>query len=209
MILTIVICLIVGYFCGCISTGVILGKIYGVNLKEHGSGNIGTTNAVRTLGAKAGIITLAGDILKAIIPTIVLRILFKQSGLSEELITLYTGFGAVLGHNFPFYLKFHGGKGIAVTGGTVLAFGDIRIILIGLTAFLMTVFITKYVSLGSLLGAVSIPVLIALFYKGHPDYLHMIVLTVVFAILAFYKHRENIKRLLNGTERKFKFHKEE
>lgn len=206
---TLLICIVVGYCFGCISTGVILGKIYGVNLKQHGSGNIGTTNALRTLGPAAGAVTLLGDVAKTIIPIIVMRFLFGDSGISSHLIALYTGLGAVMGHNFPFYMKFQGGKGMAATAGMILAFGDLRIIASCLVVFIISVAVTRYVSLGSLLVNFCFPIGIAVFYHGKPEFLHMLILGILFPLLSVYKHRENIKRLANGTERKLSFHKEE
>lgn len=208
IIAKLLLCVVVGYFFGCISTGVILGKIYGVNLKQHGSGNIGTTNALRTLGPAAGAITLLGDIAKTIIPIVVMRLLLKDSGVSSHLIALYTGLGAVLGHNFPFYMKFQGGKGMAATAGMILAFADPRICIICLLVFIVSVAATKYVSLGSILVNICFPIGIACFYYGKPELLHMLLLSMIFPLLSIFKHRENIGRLLNGTERKLSFHKE-
>jgi len=208
VILTVIFCLIVGYFFGCISTGVILGKIYGVNLKQHGSGNIGTTNALRTLGPAAGAITLLGDVAKTIIPVVIMRLLFSSEMLSGHLIALYTGLGAVIGHNFPFYMKFQGGKGMAATAGMILAFADLRIIGICLLVFIVSVAVTRYVSLGSLLVNFCFLLGIVCFYHGQEDFVHMLALSILFPLLSVYKHRENIQRLLKGTERKLSFHKD-
>lgn len=205
---TCLVCVVVGYCCGCISTGVILGKIYGVNLKQHGSGNIGTTNALRTLGPAAGAITLLGDVAKTIIPIVLMRLILGSSGVSSHLIALYTGLGAVMGHNFPFYMKFQGGKGMAATAGMILAFADLRIIAICLLVFIASVAVTRYVSLGSLLVNIFFPIGIAVFYHGKPEFLHMLLLGMIFPLLSIFKHRENIKRLLKGEERKLSFHKD-
>lgn len=208
-ILTILLCLAVGYIFGCISTGVILGKIYGVNLKQHGSGNIGTTNALRTLGPAAGAITLLGDVVKTIVPIILMRYLIGGDVLSGHLIALYTGLGAVMGHNFPFYMKFQGGKGMAATAGMILGFADLRIIGICLVVFIVSVAVTRYVSLGSLLVNICFPAGILCFYYQQDFFLHMLLISLIFPLLSIYKHRENIQRLLKGTERKVSFHKEE
>lgn len=193
-----IICVCLGYAFGCFSTGLVVGKVNNVDIRNHGSGNIGTTNALRTLGFKAGLITFAGDLIKTIIPIFLARFLFKDSGLSAGLITLYTGLGAVIGHNFPFYLHFKGGKGIAAMSGVILAF-DLRIAAIALVVFILTVAITRYVSLGSLLISLILPLGVLLFYPGS---IHMLIVSLIFTVLAFVKHRENIKRLLNGTENK-------
>ena len=122
MILARLISILIGYLFGLFETGYFYGKMYGIDIRKQGSGNSGATNTLRTLGKKAGIITCLGDILKTVLAVIVARAIFKDrypDGVM--LLGLYAGFGAVLGHNFPFYLKFKGGKGVACTGGTVLA----------------------------------------------------------------------------------------
>jgi len=198
MVLKVILCLILGYIFGCFSTGYFVGKLNKVDIREHGSGNVGTTNALRTLGAKAGAVTLLGDVIKAVIPMMVVRLLLFKGLDIVELLTLYTGFGVVLGHNYPVWLKFKGGKGMAATGGVMATF-DPLIIPIGLPLFVIIVAITRYVSLGSLFVAVFFPVWIVI---RHPGDIHMLILSLVFMLLAFIKHKSNIKRLLNGTENK-------
>jgi glycerol-3-phosphate acyltransferase PlsY len=198
MIPRIILCLLFGYIFGCFSTGYFIGKINRVDIRNYGSGNIGTTNALRTLGAKAGAVTLVGDALKAVIPILLVRLVFFQAYDYAQLLALYTGLGAVAGHNFPVWLKFKGGKGIAATGGALAAF-DPLIIPVGLPLFVLIVAITRYVSLGSLFVAILFPIWISF---RHPGNLHMLIVSLVFMALAFFKHRSNIKRLLNGTENK-------
>lgn len=198
MVLKIIICLIFGYIFGCFSTGYFVGKMNKVDIRKYGSGNVGTTNALRTLGARAGAVTLIGDVLKAVIPILVVRFLFFPDYEYMQLLTLYTGLGVVLGHNYPVWLKFKGGKGIAATGGVMAAF-DPLIIPIGLPLFVVIVAITRYVSIGSLFVAVFFPVWIGI---RHPGDLHMLIVSLVYMASAFFKHRSNIKRLMNGTESK-------
>ncbi len=198
MIIQIVLCLGLGYLFGCFSTGYIIGKMKKVDIRNYGSGNSGTTNALRTLGAKAGIITLVGDMLKAIIPILLIRHLLFKDESYVQLLTLYAGLGVVLGHNYPFWLKFKGGKGIAATSGVMLAF-DPWIVPVGLPLFVISVALTRYVSVGSLIVAVLFPTWVYIFY---PKELHMLIVALIFMTLAFIKHRSNIKRLLNGTENK-------
>ncbi len=198
MIAKIILCLLFGYAFGCFSTGYFMGKLNKVDIRQYGSGNVGTTNALRTLGAKAGAITLLGDSLKAIIPMILVRFLFLKDYDYNLLLTLYTGFGVVLGHNYPVWLKFKGGKGIAATGGVMIAF-DPLIVPFALPIFIAIVALTRYVSLGSLFVAVFLPVWIFIRYPGD---LHMLILSLAFMVVAFIKHTANIKRLLNGTENK-------
>lgn len=201
MVIQILICLFVGYLCGTFSTGYLMGKRKQVDIREYGSGNAGTTNAFRTLGKKAGILTFLGDFLKAVIPIIVFRFLIFPEVPYRELLVLITGFAVVLGHNYPFWLHFKGGKGIAVTAGALVAY-DPLIVPIGLVLFAGIVFVTKYVSLGSLLIAVLVPIWIAIRTIGDPYYWPMVLVGSFYTISAVYKHRSNIKRLLQGTENK-------
>lgn len=198
MAIRIIICIIFGYAFGCISTGYLVGKAYHVDIRKYGSGNAGTTNALRTLGWKAGALTLIGDMLKAIIPIMLVRHLIFSRFEYNQLLVLYTGLGVVLGHNYPFWLNFKGGKGIAATGGAMLAF-DITIFPIAAVFFLGSVAITRYVSVGSLLLAIIFPCWTA--YRNPGD-IHMIIVSLCYTASAFYMHRGNIKRLLNGTESK-------
>ena len=142
-------CVVIGYLFGLIQTGYIYGKIKNIDIRKHGSGNAGTTNALRTLGWKAGVITFIGDCLKCVLAVAIIRLIFIQD-LHVELYAMYTGLGAVLGHNFPFYLNFKGGKGIAATAGLIAAFHPYFIV-VELSVFLIIFFTTHYVSLGSLL----------------------------------------------------------
>jgi glycerol-3-phosphate acyltransferase PlsY len=199
MISKIIICLILGYAFGCFSTGYLVGKIKHVDIRKYGSGNPGTTNALRTLGAKAGAITLIGDMIKAILPILLVRFVIFPNSEDIQLYILYTGLGVVLGHNYPVWLGFKGGKGIAATGGVMAAF-DPLIIPFGLVLFVGVVAITRYVSVGSLLVAVLFPIWILIRYPGN---IHMLVIALIYMILAFIKHRSNIKRLMAGTENKF------
>lgn len=198
MIWRIIICLLIGYGFGCFSTGYFVGKKQHVDIRKYGSGNVGTTNALRTLGKKAALITLLGDVFKCVIPVLLIKLVLFQNLPYTELLGLYTALGVVLGHNFPFYLHFKGGKGIAVLVGTILTF-DWRIFLICVLTFLVVVLITRYVSLGSLLMEVEFVVFVAV---TRPENWHMLCVSAVFMILAFFTHRENIKRLLSGTENK-------
>ncbi len=198
MLIRIILCLGLGYLFGCFSTGYIIGKMKKVDIRNYGSGNSGTTNALRTLGAKAGIITLVGDMLKAILPILLIRYLFFIGVSYVQLLTLYAGLGVVLGHNYPFWLKFKGGKGIAATSGVMVAF-DPWIVPVGLPLFVISVALTRYVSVGSLLLAVLFPAWVYIFY---PKELHMLIVALIFMTLAFIKHRSNIKRIINGTENK-------
>ncbi len=203
-----IICLAIGYAFGLFQTSYIYGRLHGIDIRQHGSGNAGTTNTLRILGKKAGAIVLAGDILKCMLAIGLTRLFFYQSHPEMfRLLSLYAAAGAILGHNFPFYLKFRGGKGIAVTAGLILSF-HWMIALVGVMIFFSTFFLTHYVSLGSLL--VYGGFLIQLVIMGQCDMFHMsqtylnemYIVAFLMTAMAYYKHRENIKRLIKGTERK-------
>lgn len=199
-------CLAIGYMFGLIQTGYIYGKINKVDIRKHGSGNAGTTNALRTLGWKAGVITFIGDCLKCVLAVVLVRILFLQS-LHVELYVMYTGFGAVLGHNFPFYLNFKGGKGIASTAGLILAVNPIMFLIIAVV-FIGLVLITQYVSLASLVIMVLFVIMVIISGQSgwillpESELYEYYAVVILLAVLAFWRHRANIKRLLNGTENK-------
>ncbi len=198
MIPRIILCLMFGYIMGCFSTAYFVGRLNKVDISKYGSGNMGTTNALRTLGAKAGAITLVGDVLKAVIAILLVKFVIFPGQEALDLFSIYTGLGVVIGHNYPFWLKFKGGKGMAATGG-VMASLDPLIIPVGLPLFILSILVTKYVSVGSLAIAVLFPIWIAI---RHPGDIHMLVVALAFMALAFIKHHSNIKRILNGTENK-------
>lgn len=211
-----VICLVIGYFLGIFQTGFIYGKIKHIDIRQHGSGNAGTTNALRTLGWKAGFITFFGDLLKAIIAGIIVTLIYKCDHQHDlTVLRLYAGIGVVLGHNFPFYLKFKGGKGIAATAGVICSLGNWQLIVFGFCVFMLTLYITHYVSSSSLVllttlfgGFVVLSNLKMIHYLdcGKPQY-EAIILMLIFVILGFIRHKANIARLLNGTENELKLKK--
>ena len=201
------ICIVVGYFLGCISSGYFVGKLYHVDIRTQGSGNAGTTNVLRTLGKLPALITFVGDLAKAIVPIVVIRILFD--GELAYLLCLYCGLGVVLGHNFPFYLHFKGGKGIAVTSAFVLSAANPIRTPIGLAIFAVIVGITRYVSLGSLIVAWYIPANTLLFHGRDAIFVHEMIISLLFTVLAYVQHRQNIVRLLHGNENKIGAKKKE
>lgn len=202
------ICIAIGYVFGLFQTAFIYGKLHGIDIRQHGSGNAGTTNTLRVLGTKAGLIVLLGDILKCILAIVICGAIFDASHPDEiYLLKLYAAAGAILGHNFPFYLNFKGGKGIAATAGLILSFHP-AFIPMGVILFFGAFFITHYVSLGSLLvyAGLMIEMVAAgqmgLFGSSQAVLYEMYVITALLTILAYYKHRENIGRLIRGEERK-------
>ncbi len=203
------ICLVIGYAFGLFQTAYIYGKMHGLDIRQHGSGNAGTTNTLRVLGTKAGLIVFAGDVLKCILAIVICSLAFGKSHPEMiYLLKIYTAAGAILGHNFPFYLGFKGGKGIAATAGLILSFHPL-FLPVGVILFFGTFFTTHYVSLGSLLVYVGFMTeLIICGQNGvfpEMSQAHLIEMYIVagaLAVMAFYKHRENIDRLLKGVERK-------
>lgn len=204
-----IVCLIIGYVFGLFQTAYIYGKLKGIDIRQHGSGNAGTTNTLRVLGTKAGLIVFAGDVLKCIVAVVICTLLFGKS--HPELVYLlkmYAAAGAILGHNYPFYLNFKGGKGIAATAGLILSFHP-SFIPVGVVMFFGAFLITHYVSLGSLLvyAAFIIQIVVSgqlgLFGEMTQSQLfEMYVIAAFLTAMAYYKHRENIVRLVKGEERK-------
>jgi glycerol-3-phosphate acyltransferase PlsY len=199
---SILLCLLAGYILGGISGGYVAGRLYNTDVREHGSGNLGATNVLRTLGWKAALITFAVDVLKVILPVLVVRyVLFPQYApysYENQLLVLYIAFGAVIGHNFPMTLNFHGGKGVACLAATILMF-DWRMAIVEIIVFVTIVAITKYVSVGS--------IIVSLVFFGwilvvHDANLHLALIAVAFPVSVIIMHRSNIVRLCKGTENK-------
>lgn len=197
-------CLLIGYGFGCIQTAYIIGAAVGkIDIRKHGSGGAGFTNATRVMGAKAGIIVFVCDFLKAIAAYIVCSLIFGGGGsffgdAAFRLPGIYAGVGVVLGHNFPFYLKFKGGKGVASTMGFLMAF-DWLLGLIEIVIGVSIAIFSKYVSLGSIIAAILITCLAFVFkYDAEST-----ALLVFLSALALFQHRKNIVRLFKGTENKF------
>lgn len=207
-------CVVIGYVFGMIQTGYFYGKMRKIDIREHGSGNAGTTNTLRTLGWKAGAITFLGDCLKCVAAVVIARAIFSGSEIPGILLGLYAGLGAVLGHNYPFYLKFQGGKGIACMAGVIITLHPV-FVAISLVVFASVVLITRYVSVGSLVLMVAFVAQVVVYGQmggfglfGMNLY-EFYGISIFLAVLAFIRHRKNIVRLLQGTENKFGVKKEE
>lgn len=201
-------CLAIGYLFGLFQTSYIYGKAHGIDIRNYGSGNAGTTNMLRTLGTKAGLITFFGDCIKCILAVSAVCLLFGESRKDMlPLLKMYTAAGTILGHNFPFYLSFRGGKGIAATAGLVLSFDWIMSIL-GIITFFGIFLTTHLVSLGSLLVYAGIMIEVVVlgqtgyFAMTQPLLWELYVLTAALTTMAYWKHRANIGRLIHGEERK-------
>ncbi len=201
-------CLGIGYVFGLFQTAYIYGRLHGIDIRNYGSGNAGTTNTLRVFGTKAGLLVLLGDIMKCILAVVITAVIFDKSHPDMVyLLKMYTAAGAIIGHNFPFYLKFKGGKGIAATAGLILSFHP-YLIPMGIILFFGAFFITHYVSLGSLLvyAGFMIELVIlgqmGIFGMSQAYLIEMYVIAGLLTVMAYWKHRENIKRLVSGTERK-------
>lgn len=192
-----IIILIIAYLLGNISTSYIIAKrLAGVDIRTQGSGNAGSTNVLRTLGKKAGAMTFIGDLLKGIIAVFIGYAISKFANIDTVISGYVAVFGVVCGHNWPVFLGFRGGKGVATSLGAMIAVNPI-IALSCFGLFLIIVAITKYVSLGSVVGIAASPV-IMMFLNNKNG----VIITLFLTISVIYTHRENIKRLINGTERK-------
>jgi len=185
---------VASYLIGSIPFGLIIGLARGVDIRKHGSGNIGATNAWRTLGPAWGLLALLLDILKGVAGVIIGR----QAGLDG--FELLTGLAAPLGHAFPVFLRFKGGKIIATGLGVVIALAP-WVAFIAVSVFAVVVAATRYVSLGSICGAISVPLTLALFHYSDK----YLLFGVVVCLFAVFKHIPNIRRLIAGTESKIKF----
>lgn len=203
------ICLIIGYAFGLIQTAYIYGRMHGIDIRTVGSGNAGTTNALRVLGKKAGLVVFLGDVAKTVAAVIVVRLIFGATyANSIYMLVLYTAAGVILGHNYPFYLGFRGGKGIAATAGLIASLGPWFILVEGLV-FIITFTTTHYVSLGSLLVYLALVIHLILFGQNgflegmtQPALTEMYIVALLLMAMAFWRHRSNIKKLIEGTERK-------
>ena len=191
---------ITAYFVGSIPTGFLWARAKGVDIRSVGSGNIGATNVFRFLGKGPGIAVLLIDALKGYLPAKFLPAVFLHGTTPQtlEYHSLVAGLFAVLGHNYTCWLRFKGGKGIATTAGVLLAWAPMAL-LMTLGSWILIFFVSRYVSLASVLAALILP--IAVWITGEPGYI--LVLASVLGALAIYKHRTNIQRLLNGTEHRF------
>lgn len=187
-----------GYLLGGIQTAILYGNLKGIDIRDHGSGNAGATNTLRVLGKKAALIVFLGDILKAVIAVIIAKLLFPEMAFISG---LYAGIGAIIGHSYPIFFKFKGGKGIAVTVGAIYMI-DLPIAIIVSLIFIVSVAVTRIVSISSLLLTGFIPILIFVFYRGNEHIVESVLLGIIIAALTAYRHKANIVRIINGTEAK-------
>jgi acyl-phosphate glycerol 3-phosphate acyltransferase len=204
--------LLIGYAFGCFQSAYIIGKIKGIDIREHGSGNAGFTNTTRVLGKDLGYLVFFLDTAKVIWACVIASLIFQGSGTFTSgfsgypngvLPCAYAGIGAILGHIFPFYLGFRGGKGIASSLALMFCI-DLKVALITYIIGIAVVLTTRYISLTSLVMLAVYPITLIVF--GFPP--EVIILICCFSVLTYIKHIPNIKRLLNGTESKFGYQKQ-
>ena len=192
---------VVGYLLGNISVGMITAKAFGTqDIRKHGSGNSGSTNVLRTLGWLPGALTLVGDCLKGYIACMLGRWLCGETGM------LLGGFCAVVGHDYPVFMGFKGGKGIATSLAMILAI-DPKLGLAHVALVFLVVAVTGYMSLGSILAALAFPTTVALFYTDREPYLVHVGFAMAACCLAIYRHKGNIQRLLKHEENRLDFAK--
>ena len=209
-ILQLCVCFILGYIFGNIPNGYLYAKSQGVDIYHQGAGNPGSTNVLRTLGKRAGITVLLMDIAKCMVPIFLMILFWKPANEDQKtLILMLTGIGAILGHNFPILPGVKGGKGVACTGALLIALAPLYTLGL-LCFFILIVLTTKYVSLGSVLSVFVFFLSVLLMGKSgilfpfsEAVYLPMCGLSLFLALLCLFQHRENMKRLMNGTENKF------
>ena len=187
--------IIIGYLLGSIPFALLVGKIgYGIDIREHGSGNLGGTNTFRVLGVKAGLIVTIADILKGTLAAS-LPVLF-----SIDIHPLITGMFAVFGHTYPVFAQFRGGKAVATSGG-VLLFYSPMLFMTMLAVFFLVLYVSKYVSLSSMLTGVYATVYAFVWTDDVP----LRIVVTLLTLFVFYRHRANVKRILNKTEPKVKW----
>lgn len=197
---------VVAYLIGSVPSSVWIGKIfYGIDVREHGSGNAGTTNTIRVLGAKPGMIVFAIDALKGFAAVSLAHLSHFEAGSTPFVnIQLLLGICAVLGHIFPIYAHFKGGKGVATMLGIIIAIHPLAA-LICFAVFAVVLSISKYVSLGSMIAGVTFPILIIAVFQIH--IISLMIFSVAVSLLLIVTHKKNIKRLLNHEENVFSFKK--
>ena len=216
----------IGYLLGSIPTGYLVGRSYGIDVREHGSGNIGATNVVRVLGKKPGYFVFVCDALKGwlavslgtlvaaylvVLPATVngLDLASASAGAGEYVLLLLAGIIAalscILGHNFPVWLRFRGGKGVATTVGALLGLMPLAFLVVA-AVWMLTFYLTRYVSVASIVAATALPIAVLILDRWHPSRIGMwpmLIFSVAAAVLVWWRHRANIQRLRAGTEPRF------
>ena len=192
--------IVTAYLLGSIPFGKLIAKrVARINITQRGSGNIGATNVARELGITWGLVTLLLDMLKGFLPVFLYAHYILQAGIEFETCLSAIGLSALLGHQFSIFMRFRGGKGVATAIGIYLVISPLAC-LMAVIVFILTVYKWDFVSLGSMLAAIVMPGLLALFGKSQP----LVTTSIIVAALICFKHKGNIKRLVKGEERKWR-----
>lgn len=197
--------IIAAYILGSIPTSYIMGRITkGIDIREFGSGNVGATNALRILGTKIGIFTLIIDIGKGFLAVAISKLIVEDP---SDLILIFVGLSAIIGHIFTIFLKFKGGKGVATSAGVFIALLPLPV-LIALIVFVITVWVSKFVSLGSILAAFTLfTTELIINILNSFEQLEILIFTFMIALFIIIRHKANIQRLIAGNENKISFKK--
>lgn len=195
--------LLIAYGAGSTPFGYLVAKAKGVDIRQHGSGNIGATNVIRVLGKKVGIPVFILDFLKGLLPVVVARFWCNRAGLDATWPMLLAALGSVMGHNFTFWLGFKGGKGVATSAGVLLALLPLALG-VALLCWVICFYATRYVAVASIVAGISLPltVLGQRLFTGSPS-LPLLGFATLIGLLAVWRHRSNIRRLREGTENRF------
>lgn len=187
------VCLVFGYLLGSLNFAIVYSKLRGDDIRRHGSGNAGSTNVLRVYGKKSAALVFTLDILKGVFAVILARLIFKTEGAQCA-----AALGAVLGHNFPLYYGFSGGKGVATSFAALLAL-DVRVALAALAVFAVVLIISRYVSLASISAAAAV-IVFSFIFEGKLN--EFTVFCTIMGVLCIIRHHSNISRLIRGTENK-------
>jgi glycerol-3-phosphate acyltransferase PlsY len=192
------------YLIGSVPNGYLVARSQGVDIRQHGSRNIGATNVLRVLGKKWGYLVFLGDALKGFLAVKLGLLLAANSLLSPVLGGVIAAIACILGHNYPIWLGFKGGKGMATSGGVVLALFPITVVCCVSLVWIVVFYASKYVSLASIATAIALPCAVFLLIaKTGAEFWTLFGFTVLIAALAVWRHKANIVRLMNGTESRF------
>ena len=199
MVIKCILAAVIGYLLGNIPSGVMIAKVYGIaDIRKHGSGNTGTTNVLRTLGWLPSVLTLVGDCLKGYIACLIGRRLCGDPGM------LIGGLASILGHDFPAFFGFKGGKGIATSLGVIIAIHPLLALAL-LAVQILAVALTRYMSIASLITTIAFPVLTAILFRQRENYGILVGFSIAMSALSLFGHRGNILRLIRGEENKLDF----
>lgn len=199
MVAKVILCLAIGYCFGLFQTGYIYGKLHGVDIRQYGSHSSGATNTLRTFGKGAGYIAFAGDVIKTVAAMHLVRFILFRGSPEADALGMVAGIGVILGHDFPFYLHFKGGKGVSSTGGVMLGIYPLIALIEGIL-FIGMFYAVRIVSVVSLTVVTLFPFMILIFFHGN---MTLFGISWIIVAIDWFQHRENIRRLINGTENKF------